>query len=57
LEEKNNINIEKRIKEQGIMKASVEDSKKTKFKFKFNVEVPEIKIYNQKFKITDIENG
>ncbi len=47
LEEKNNINIEKRIKEQGIMKESVEDSKKTKFKFKFNVEVPEIKIYNQ----------
>lgn len=30
LEEKNNINIEKRIKEQGIMKESVEDSKKNK---------------------------
>lgn len=43
----NNIAIEKKIKKDGIRKASVDDSKKNKLKFEFNIEVPETKIYNQ----------
>lgn len=43
----NNIVVEKKIKQCGIMKASIDDNKKSKLKFEFNIEVPETKIYNQ----------
>lgn len=41
----NNLNIEKKIRKLGLMKASM--NKKPKLKFEFNIEVPESKIYNQ----------
>lgn len=43
----NNIVVEKKIKKYGIMRASVDDNKKSKLKFEFNIEIPETKIYNQ----------
>lgn len=42
-----NIVAEEKIKKCGIMKASIDDDKKSKLKFEFNLEVPETKIYNQ----------
>lgn len=45
VEDINNLNIEKKIRKLGLMKASMD--KKPKLKFKFNIEVPETKIYNQ----------
>lgn len=44
-ENKENKNIENKIKTLGLKKASIQNSKK--YEFKFNIEVPEVKIYNQ----------
>ncbi|MDE6292785.1 MAG: hypothetical protein K2L98_03805, partial [Bacilli bacterium] len=45
-EEDNKI-TEERIRELGIMQASADNLKREEFKFDFNIEVPEVKIYNQ----------
>lgn len=42
-----NIEIESKIRTQGILKASIDDKRKNDFEFTFNIEVPECKIYNQ----------
>lgn len=43
----NSIGAERKIKKFGILKASINDNIKDSFQFRFNIEVPEIKIYNQ----------
>lgn len=43
-----NKSIENRIRKLGIMKASVDEDKREKMEFKFNIEIPETKIHNQK---------
>lgn len=45
--EENNKITEERIRELGIMQASADNLKRAEFKFDFNIEVPEVKIYNQ----------
>lgn len=45
--DENNIVAEKKIRKLGIMKASIDEDRKSMLKFEFNVEVPETKIYNQ----------
>lgn len=42
---KKNVEIENKIRKLGIMKSSMDINKK--YSFKFNIEVPEMKIYNQ----------
>lgn len=46
-ENTNNIEIQKRIKKLGIMKASVDEKIKDSYNFQFNIEIPEDKISNQ----------
>lgn len=45
--DKNNKGIEEDIRKWGIKKASSLNSSKDDYKFEFNIEVPEVKIYNQ----------
>lgn len=45
--DRNNAEIEARIKQNGLVKASISDDRKSEAEFWFNVEVPETKIYNQ----------
>ncbi len=42
-----NANIEHRIQTFGLMKSSIEEERKKEFQFRFNIEVPEMKIYHQ----------
>lgn len=42
-----NLEIENKIKEVGILKSSIDEEKKEEFRFEFNIETPEVKIYNQ----------
>lgn len=42
-----NIEIESKIRTQGILKASIDNERMNNFEFAFNIEVPECKIYNQ----------
>lgn len=42
-----NISIEKRIKELGIKRGSIRNQGSDILKFEFNIEVPDVKIYNQ----------
>lgn len=46
-ENEENIKIEKKIKKYGIMRASTDKGRKSKFKFKFNIEIPPTKMHNQ----------
>lgn len=48
LENKDNVNIEKNIKEHGIEKACFNSELEEKQKYRFNIQIPEIKIYDQK---------
>lgn len=45
--DENNTSVEKKIKEFGLLKASIDENKKSELKFEFNVEVPEVQIYDQ----------
>lgn len=44
---KENMEIENKIRKLGVMNASAEENIKSKIEFKFNIEIPETKIYNQ----------
>lgn len=45
--DKTNTESEEKIRRYGLMEASVNTDRKSEFEFKFNVEVPETRIYNQ----------
>ncbi len=48
LNNKENVSIEKNIHENGLKKASINKELEEKQKYRFNIQIPEIKIYDQK---------
>ena len=42
-----NLEIENKIRKHGILKSSIDSQKMGEFQFQFNIETPEVKIYNQ----------
>lgn len=48
LENKNNIKIEQNIKEQGLRKTCLNKDLASLYRYEFNVEIPKVKIYDQK---------